>query len=287
MSNKNPSSKGRKKKSKKALAAAPWEGWNDYFMSEAGIANIINLINGIAAAVHGKYSWLHPSYRPRGAHPVITETTPGGVAVEMIRLDPRLAAFLPESAASQIGDLRAAVALVNLRDQDGPPDEYEEIRNAVCAAVALMSHGVTRVVAAYTGGNDQADLTGTSIYCVKRGFKCIAPEDFQNAESKMSDAKAEALCKTFGITPNFFYGSFCEDGGDGSLQYKASYVASFMPGFRMHETEHENEPCWLCERAYNDCTCVEDEETGDLFTREDWEAREKEKAEENKTGAQS
>ena len=272
------SKKKTTKKTKKPARIPFWAGWDAYFASDAGAANIAEVINGLAAHIHGRYSWQR---RHNGlAEPTLpislADLKADQLAVEMIALDPNLAQFIPPSVAKTVGDIDAAVALVRLKDQDGIPDASKELTDSVFAAVALMAHGITQSRNSYTGGSDECDLNDTTMYGILDDSNPLPPEDIEAGESCLDEDEVDALCDQYGIKSDFFF-NFCTDSGagDGTGSWTNEYVVRLMPYFSagIEEGEFTEYDCHLCDNPQSSCTCVYDEETGDYITEE--EAKEK------------
>jgi hypothetical protein len=268
-----------KKNNTKKTARIPfWAGWDAYFASDAGAANIAEVINGLAAHIHGRYSWnrRHQGL-PEPVLPItVSEISPDQLAVEMIVLDRRLAQFVPASVAAQVGDMDAAVALVSLGDQDGMPDVTKELTDSVFGAIALMAHGITQSRNSYTGGSDECDLNDTTMYGITDDSNPLPPEDIEGAESCLDEDEVEDLCDQYNIKSDFFF-NFCTDSGagDGTGSWTNEYVVRLMPNFSagIEEGEFTEYDCHLCDNPQSSCTCVYDEETGDYITAEEAEEK--------------
>lgn len=272
------SKKKTTKKSKKPARIPFWAGWDAYFASKDGAANIAEVINGLAAQIYGRYSWQR---RHNGlAEPTLpislNDLDAEQLAVEMIAFDPSLAQLIPPSVAKMVGDIDAAAALVRLKDQDGIPDQSKELTESVFAAVALMAHGITQSRNSYTGGSDECDLNDTIMYGIADDSNPLPPEDIEGAESCLDRDEMEAICDQYGIKSDFFF-NFCTDSGagDGSGSWTNEYVVRFMPEFSTYieEGDFTEYDCYLCDNPQSSCTCVYDEETGDLITAEDAEEK--------------
>jgi hypothetical protein len=273
----------KQKKSKKPSRIPHWAGWDAYFRSEEGAANIVSVVNGIAAVVNSRYSWnRRHNNLPDPTDPISEGSRAETLAVEMISLNPDLAQFIPESVRKSVGDMDAAVALVRLRDQDNVPREDEEVRSGVFAAIALMAHGITQSRNTYTGGSDECDLSDTTMFGIAEDSEPLPPEDIEAAESVLDRDEMDAICDQYNIGADFFF-SFCSDSGagDGSGYWTNDFVVRLMPHFsaEVEEGDFEEYDCDRCGEAQSLCTCVYDEEEGDYITREEADEKARLKAE--------
>lgn len=277
-------SKKPNQKSQAATRIPLWSGWDAYFNSEGGASNIADVVNMMAEAVSGRYRWMRPgSNNPCNKFEAITQDSPEGVAVELIRLDPRLAAFVPPSVAQQIGDIDAAVALIRLREPDHVPDQMEEIRDAAFATVALMAHGITSTSASYTGGSDECSLDEVLMFTMDTDVDHVREKEaFDHMESALDGETTEAICSQYGIRSDFFYSNFLNDSGagDGSGYYTNTHIVRFMPcpSMDVEEGEYYEYECELCEQPSSSCDCVWDDESGEQITRQEHEERQKARA---------
>jgi hypothetical protein len=273
----------KQNKSKNPSRIPHWAGWDAYFRSEDGTANIASAINGIASVVNGRYSWnRRHNNLPEATNPISESVDATTLAVEMISLNTALAQFIPESVRKAVGDMDAAVALVKLRDQDEIPSEADDVRSSVFAAIALMAHGITQSRNSYTGGSDECDLNETTMRAIADDSNPLSPEDIENAEFCLDGDTMGAICNQYLIKSDFFF-NFCTDSGagDGTGYWTNEYVVRLMPHFStgVEEGEFEEYECDRCSQVQSNCTCVYDEEEGDYITKEDAEEKAKVKAE--------
>lgn len=274
------SKKNTTRKTKKPARIPFWAGWEAYFASDAGAANIAEVINGLAAHIYGRYSWQR--LRNGLAEPTLpislTDLKADQLAVEMIAFNPDLVQFIPPSVAKTVGDIDAAVALVRLGEQDGIPDQSKELTESVFAAVALMAHGITQSRNSYTGGSDECDLNDTTMYGIADDSNPLPPEDVEGAESCLDGDEMDAICDQYGIKSDFFF-NFCTDSGagDGSGSWTNEYVVRLMPYFSagIEEGEFTEYDCHRCGETQSSCTCVYDDGVGDYITAEEAEEKKK------------
>lgn len=275
----------KKKPSKKPVRIPFWKGWDAYFASDAGAANIADVINGLAANIYGRYSWSRRhNGMPEPTLPItVSGVTADQLAVEMLVFDSKLSQFIPAAVAKSIGDIEAATNLVRLGEQDGIPDASQELTEAVFAAVALMAHGITQSRNSYTGGSDECDLNDTTMYGITDDDIALPPEDMEAAESVLDEDEMDTLCEQYGIKSDFFF-NFCTDSGagDGSGSWTNEYVVRLMPHFsaEIEEGDFTEYDCDRCGEVQSACTCVFSEEDGDYITAEEAEERKKLKEQE-------
>ena len=267
----------KQNKSKNPSRIPHWTGWDAYFRSEDGTANIASVVNGIAEVVKGRHNWNRANNNlPEATDPISESVDATTLAVEMISLNTALAQFIPESVRKAVGDMDAAVALVKLRDQDELPSEADDLRSSVFAAIALMAHGITQSRNSYTGGSDECDLNETTMRGITEDSEPLPPEDIEAAESTLDPDEMQAICDQYNISSDFFF-SFCTDSGagDGTGYWTNEYVVRLMPHFSegVEEGEFEEHECDRCSQVQSNCTCVYDEEEGDYITKEQAEEK--------------
>lgn len=247
--------KSRKSKRDPKNIIPAWEGWSDYFSSAEGRDNICTMLNRCVG--HS----LRYSSRKGEIPDYDGDIEPSELAIELVSIDPELKELIPADVLNQIGDVSAAIDLAAFADD---PHLVKDARQSVRTSIVLMSHGVSRVEIAYTGGSDQCDPNGVAvIHHPIGGEKETLYSDGEELSSFMS---------AWGIDIDCFW-MFCDDSGagDGSGWWTAQVVAELMPEFSGYTTEPEYQEyeCDNCGEVQSLCTCSQCDSCGDMFSPEE------------------
>jgi len=232
-----------------------WEGWSDYFSSAEGRSNICTMLTRCVGEKlrHSSRKGEIPDYDG--------DIEPSELAIELVSIDPQLKELIPADVLNQIGDISAAIDLAAFADD---PHLVNDVRKDVRTSIVLMSHGVSRVEIAYTGGSDQCEPNGVAV--IHSPIGCEKETLYSDGEELSSFMSA------WGIDVDTFW-MFCDDSGagDGSGWWTAQVVAELMPEFRGYTTEPEYQEyeCENCEEPQSNCKCSRCDSCGDMFSPEE------------------
>lgn len=270
MAKKNTKTVKKSKTAKKpeTPVLAKWEGWDAYFSSKQGTAQLADTINGIGEVL------IRNQWRPTEKFDKMRASKPDHLAIEMLSIDPRLGKFIPAKISSSVGDIQAAAMLARIGEQQEPSHLEKSRKDLIFAAFAMMYHGISLVKLNYTGGSDQIDYNSSEVFA-------FTDESMEDAEVCSEDFISQ-LDKVYGITPEIWF-DLCNDSGagDGSGYWTNDWcVAFFGDGFRCYTDEGDftEYDCDTCDLPQSECECVWSDEESRYITIE--EQNEKKAAEE-------
>ena len=258
-----------------------WGGWDAYFRSEEGIANICSVVNELSnvAARRGE-RWVNG--KPKAVkYDQITPTSASILMAELLQIHPTLAAAIPQGVMEEHGE-SGIVELASLSSGESGVESADEHRvSSIRAALLIMSRGVTVCESSYTGGWDECDLQDTTVSRVPADFQPSCVDDFHAAESVVEGDDVEALCSEIDIGSDFFFNFLCDDSGagDGSGTWTNNFSVRFMPHFHVETTElqFDEYECERCDNVQSACTCVWDDASRDYITKEEAERKDAQK----------
>ena len=209
--------------------------WGAYFKSPKGQANILDIIESLAASkeeVRRRYS---NGILPKSSTKVKNEDSLSkakSIALSLIMSDSRLSQFIPSDILEEIGTPCTIGDVITLADLSGLKTDLSN--DLLFTALAFLSHGVVKVESFYSTGTDQCDFSHTEAWALHR---TSSYETSHLTQDTISDkAWAYAVADKYNLDTEIFYESLCSSGGagDGTI-YNNSFVVTFIGKFEVED----------------------------------------------------
>ena len=209
--------------------------WGAYFKSPKGQANILDIIESLAASkeeVRRRYS---NGILPKSSTKVKNEDSLSkakSIALSLIMSDSRLSQFIPSDILEEIGTPCTIGDVITLADLSGLKTDLSN--DLLFTALAFLSHGVVKVESFYSTGTDQCDFSHTEAWALHR---TSSYETSHLTQDTLSDkAWAYAVADKYNLDTEIFYESLCSSGGagDGTI-YNNSFVVTFIGKFEVED----------------------------------------------------